>query len=114
MDRIRVGLTGLAAVFLVTLGAALAFRPPEGQMAGIESKAGEPLAQLGVAPGADKESAKEAARNPPARADAAPAAGPAPSGPEGAVMVPAPFDTPASATPTLPMGGGLPAGASHI
>jgi hypothetical protein len=47
-ERLRWGLTGLAAVFLVVLAAAAGLRP-----AGREDKpgTGEPLAVLGVAPG---------------------------------------------------------------
>ncbi|WP_310475656.1 hypothetical protein [Sandarakinorhabdus sp.] len=47
-DRLRWGLTGLAAVFLVVLAAAAGLRPT-----GREDKpgTGEPLAVLGVAPG---------------------------------------------------------------
>ena len=55
MDRIRAGLTGLAAVFLVTAAASLLFGPDEADTAPVEEQApGEPLAQLGVAPGSDK------------------------------------------------------------
>ncbi|WP_313670782.1 hypothetical protein [Sandarakinorhabdus sp.] len=47
-ERLRWGLTGLAAVFLIVLVAAAGLRPT-----GREDKpgAGEPLAVLGVAPG---------------------------------------------------------------
>lgn len=58
MDRIRAGLTGLAAVFLITAVAALLFAPDPAQQARIEAAQaadpGEPLAQLGVAPGSEK------------------------------------------------------------
>jgi hypothetical protein len=55
MDRIRAGLTGLAAVFLVTAAASLLFAPDEAdRIAAEQQEPGEPLAQLGVAPGSDK------------------------------------------------------------
>lgn len=55
MDRIRAGLTGLAAVFLVTAAASLLFGPDETDTATeTQQEPGEPLAQLGVAPGSDK------------------------------------------------------------
>jgi hypothetical protein len=55
MDRIRAGLTGLAAVFLVTAAASLLFAPDEAEKtAAAQQEPGEPLAQLGVAPGSDK------------------------------------------------------------
>jgi hypothetical protein len=55
MDRIRAGLTGLGAVFLVTAAASLLFAPDDADRALAEQQApGEPLAQLGVAPGSDK------------------------------------------------------------
>jgi hypothetical protein len=55
MDRIRAGLTGLGAVFLVTAAASLLFAPDEAQtVASALQEPGEPLAQLGVAPGSDK------------------------------------------------------------
>jgi hypothetical protein len=52
MDRIRAGLTGLGAVFLVTAAAALLFGPEPGDPPAVEQakEPGEPLAQLGVAP----------------------------------------------------------------
>jgi hypothetical protein len=52
MDRMRAGLTGLGAVFLLTLAASLAFGPAEKVPDTRDSS--EPLAQLGVAPGNDK------------------------------------------------------------
>lgn len=63
-ERLRWGLTGLAAIFLLVLIAAAGLRPaaPARQ----EAPQGEPLAVLGVAPGA-------------APADAAPASRPAPA-----------------------------------
>jgi hypothetical protein len=48
--RIRLGLTGLAAIFLLVLVAAAGLRPTASQAAA-DSQA-EPLAVLGVAPGA--------------------------------------------------------------
>lgn len=55
MDRIRAGLTGLGAVFLVTAAASLLFAPDEAEtVAASQQEPGEPLAQLGVAPGSDK------------------------------------------------------------
>ena len=49
--RIRWGLTGLAAIFLLVLIAAAGLRPSAPPAAAPESQA-EPLAVLGVAPGA--------------------------------------------------------------
>ena len=56
MDRVRVGLSGLGAVFLLTLGVSLVFGRPDASPKVIESEKepGEPLAQLGVAPGSEK------------------------------------------------------------
>lgn len=53
MQRVRIGLTGLAAVFLVTMIAAAGFSPeqPADRPAADLSKREEPLAELGVAPG---------------------------------------------------------------
>lgn len=53
MQRVRIGLTGLAAVFLVTMIAAAGFSPeqPADRPATDLSKREEPLAELGVAPG---------------------------------------------------------------
>ena len=57
MDRVRVGLSGLGAVFLLTLGVSLAFGRPDAspQVAESVKEPGEPLAQLGVAPGSEKQ-----------------------------------------------------------
>ncbi len=58
MQRVRIGLTGLAFVFLAVLLAAVFTRTPTGEpqltpnLIEQEQKA-EPLAQLGVAPGAE-------------------------------------------------------------
>lgn len=57
MDRVRIGLSGLGAVFLLTLGVSLTFGGPETstKVAESEKGQGEPLAQLGVAPGSEKQ-----------------------------------------------------------
>lgn len=47
-ERLRWGLTGLAAVFLIVMVAAASLRPTG---RGAQPAAGEPLAMLGVAPG---------------------------------------------------------------
>lgn len=87
MDRVRAGLTGLGAVFLVTAAAALLFGPEPGDLSsfGQSKEPGEPLAQLGVAPSNEK--APAAARPPEAppasatpSASAAPPASDAPPG----------------------------------
>lgn len=59
--RIRLGLTGLAAIFLIVLIAAVSLRPA-GTAAAPDPQA-EPLALLGVAPGAAP--AEEIAKAPP-------------------------------------------------
>lgn len=46
-QRFRLGLTGLAMVFLLVLGAAVLIRPSDRPTV----HTGEPLAKLGVAPG---------------------------------------------------------------
>lgn len=52
MNRVRTGLTGLGLVLVFTLIASAAFMPePDVKTT---KEAAEPLAQLGVAPGADK------------------------------------------------------------
>lgn len=55
MDRVRVGLTGLGVVFLLTLGVSLMFGRPDSSPEVAESvkEPGEPLAQLGVAPSSE-------------------------------------------------------------
>lgn len=55
MDRVRVGLSGLGAVFLLTLGVSLMFGRPDAspQVAESIKEPGEPLAQLGVAPSSE-------------------------------------------------------------
>lgn len=52
MDRVRVGLTGLGVVFLLTLGVSLMFGRPAAspEVSETQKEPGEPLAQLGVAP----------------------------------------------------------------
>lgn len=47
-ERLRWGMTGLAAIFLLVMVAAASLRPAGG---GTRHGAGEPLAVLGVAPG---------------------------------------------------------------
>ena len=56
MDRVRVGLTGLGAVFLLTLGVSLTFGAADRDPSSVSApkEPGEPLAQLGVAPGSEK------------------------------------------------------------
>jgi hypothetical protein len=61
-QRIRLGLTGLAAIFLLVLIAAAGLRPT--QSAAATDSSAEPLAVLGVAPGAGPATF---ARNSPAR-----------------------------------------------
>ncbi len=70
----RAGLTGLGLVFVATLGASMIFGP---ETAVEQKKVEEPLAQLGVAPGPDRqEPAHSAAPVPHAETLApAPAAG---------------------------------------
>jgi hypothetical protein len=76
MDRIRAGLTGLAAVFLVTAAASLLFAPDEAEKIAAEAQEpGEPLAQLGVAPGSDKGEVGGATDAPEAAAPEAPEPG---------------------------------------
>lgn len=103
MDRIRAGLTGLGAVFLVTAAASLLFAPDEAQtVAAAQQEPGEPLAQLGVAPGSDKSGAgkgDDAAAVDPAAEPAAPVLEAQPSGGpplEGAPLDPA-YPSPAGA-----------------
>lgn len=61
MDRVRTGLTGLGLVFLFTLAASAMLSPQAPAPKGKE--ASEPLAQLGVAPGADKAQTATTNRN---------------------------------------------------
>ncbi len=84
MDRIRAGLTGLAAVFLVTAAASLLFAPDEAQTIAADAhQPGEPLAQLGVAPGSDKGATGQAHASSPGASPpiATPSNAPAPNGP---------------------------------
>lgn len=50
MQRVRLGLTGLAIVFLIVIIGAVLLGPEEPSLK--PAQPGEPLAQLGVAPGA--------------------------------------------------------------
>lgn len=72
MQRVRIGLTGLAIVFLLVVIAAAGLRPNR-SMAPADSQ-GETLAVLGVAPGpgADKAAEKRAAEGRAAEAMAPP------------------------------------------
>lgn len=75
MDRVRVGLTGLGAVFLLTLGVSLVFGATDRDATAVttQKEPGETLAQLGVAPGLEKspDMAKQQADPPPAPDDEA-------------------------------------------
>lgn len=62
-QRVRVGLTGLAAIFLLVLVAAAGLRP--GQHVTVPQAADEPLAVLGVAPGAGSANTMPATDVPP-------------------------------------------------
>ena len=91
MQRVRIGLTGLAFVFVLVLLAAVFTRAsqeepitantieqqraggqPPGPGAANETQPKEPLAELGVAPGNADDNGAAAAPPPPAPADAAP------------------------------------------
>jgi hypothetical protein len=65
MDRVRIGLTGLAAVFLLTLIGAVGFRDNDHASVAKprERPAEEPLAELGVAPGSASSAVKAEAEN---------------------------------------------------
>jgi hypothetical protein len=54
-QRVRLGITGLAAVFLLVLAAAALIRPDAGQSQPASPRQDEPLAMLGVAPAAHHE-----------------------------------------------------------
>lgn len=98
MDRIRAGLTGLAVVFLVTAAASLLFGPDEAQTVSIEKpEPGEPLAQLGVAPGSDK--TDDARRN--QEVPAEPEVPPLEAQPSGGPPLPGEAADPAYPSPTL-------------
>lgn len=73
MNRVRIGLTGLAFVFLLVLISAAGLRP--GRSVAPAGAQGETLAVLGVAPGMD--SAAPAKTAPPAQPVKQPAAEPA-------------------------------------
>lgn len=99
MDRMRAGLTGLGLVFVATLAASVLFAP---EVSTMDTKPSEPLAQLGVAPGPEKQS--QATRTPerdagstsePPSMDSAPVA---PMDPE----QPAPMRPDAATLPALP------------
>lgn len=62
-QRVRVGLTGLAAIFLVVLIAAAGLKPARSLAP--SGAPGEPLAVLGVAPGAGSAPAAAPATTPP-------------------------------------------------
>lgn len=96
MDRVRTGLTGLGAVFLFTLAASLLFGgepSAESRQAAQEKAPGETLAQLGVAPGSEKDK-KDKQVLPPEPAPATPLDAPlgapldAPLGPDGLPLAP--------------------------
>ncbi len=81
-QRIRIGLTMLAAIFLVVLVAAAGMRPHR-SVAPADS-AGEPLANMGLAPGAghaDAAAATATQAAPPPRPVRAVTAAPPPAGP---------------------------------
>lgn len=67
MDRIRAGLTGLGAVFLVTAAASLMFVPSsvEATKKADHKEHNEPLSQLGVAPSIDPARIEEQTPRPP-------------------------------------------------
>jgi hypothetical protein len=83
MQRVRIGLTGLAFVFVLVLLAAIFTRPseeepitantleqqlaPGGAVNGAEAEPKEPLAELGVAPGNDDTNRSRPAPPPAAR-----------------------------------------------
>lgn len=92
MDRVRAGLTGLAAVFLVTAAASLLFAPDAADTVAAEKQEpGEPLAQLGVAPGSDKAAEPEM---PPE-----PAVPPLEARPSGGLPAPGDSEVPAHPSP---------------
>jgi hypothetical protein len=107
MDRIRAGLTGLAAVFLVTAAASLLFAPNEAErVAAEQQEPGEPLAQLGVAPGSDKGTESDGDG---ASAPGADPAGPAPEAqPSGSLFEDGPTPAPALPTPAQSIPGQSP------
>lgn len=100
MDRMRAGLTGLGAVFLLTLAASLAFGPAD--QAADSRDSGEPLAQLGVAPGNDKANGTSSA---PVNGLVAPAPAPAEPGAEPPLPEAPPADLPAGIAGPSPAAG---------
>ncbi len=66
MQRVRTGLTGLAAIFLMVLIAAAGLKPDHAPAP--RGAPGETLAVLGVAPGSGAEAAHQAAATPASRA----------------------------------------------
>lgn len=93
----RVGLTGLGVVFLITLGAAFAFGSADDRGAVPDNKPGEPLAQLGVAPGAEKVEPADGPQNPQPGLESAPEA-------SGTTIVPPPQNAPEADSLALPVG----------
>ncbi len=65
MQRVRTGLTGLAAIFLMVLIAAAGLKPDH--PATPRAAAGETLAVLGVAPGSGNETARKTSAVQPAK-----------------------------------------------
>jgi hypothetical protein len=109
MDRIRAGLTGLAAVFLVTAAASLLFGPEEADtVAETQQQPDEPLAQLGVAPGSDKideaeRDAKMAPQPDVPEANAQPSGGPPVDGQVPDAAVPSPVGAGPRIDPNRPV-----------
>lgn len=98
MDRIRAGLTGLAVVFLVTAAASLLFGPDEAETVAVEKQEpGEPLAQLGVAPGSDKTDDARRGEEAPAASDVPPLE----AQPSGGPPLPGDHAGPAYPSPTI-------------
>ena len=62
MQRVRTGLTGLAAIFLMVLIAAAGLKPDH--PAAPRAAPGETLAMLGVAPGSGAEAARQTGQAP--------------------------------------------------
>jgi len=82
----RAGLTGLGIVFLLTLAASLVYGSPGGDPV-TEEHVGEPLSQLGVAPGIEKGRGSDPAPVDPAPVDSAPV-DPAPADPADPALPP--------------------------
>jgi hypothetical protein len=97
----RVGLTGLGVVFLITMAAAVAFGPsPDAPEVPDDATPGEPLAQLGVAPGLEKD-------RPPAP-QAPPSAVPPPDAPPAPALESPTSGLPDAAIPEPATGGDRP------